>query len=119
MGYTTRETNLVQGPAFSRDGSLVAISEGRMWWWLPAEDESAEGKPSPGGRFLRGRVVVVDFDSGSAREVELLGEVEAGWIPPHDGWEHFELLGKPRFVSDHDVLVTPEFGAPVRCELPH
>jgi hypothetical protein len=59
-GYTTRETNLVQGPAFSRDGSLVAISEGRIWWWLPDENESAEGKPSPGGRFLRGRVTVVD-----------------------------------------------------------
>jgi hypothetical protein len=118
-GYTTRETNLVQGPAFSSDGRLVAISEGRMWWWLPAENESAEGKPSPGGRFLRGRVIVVDFDSGSVREVEVFGEVDEGWIPPHDGWEHFELLGKPRFVSDHEVLVTPEFGSPIRCELTH
>jgi hypothetical protein len=90
-----------------------------MWWWLPAENESAEGKPSPGGRFIRGRVIVVDFDSGSVREVDVFGEVEEGWIPPHDGWEHFELLGKPRFVSEYDVLVTPEFGPSIRCELPH
>ena len=117
-GYETDETNLVAGPAFSSDGKFVAISEGFHWWWLPAESESPEGKPSPGGRFNRGRVTMVDVDSGSAHHVDVFGEIEGGWIPPHDGWEHFELLGKPRFLSAHEVIVTPEFGPPIRCPLP-
>ena len=62
---------------------------------------------------------MVDFDSGSVQQVDVFGEVEEGWIPPHEGWEHFELLGQPRFVSEHEVLVSPEFGPPIRCELPN
>src|SRR5215204_259254 len=72
-----------------------------------------------GGTRLARRVTVVDFDSGSVQQVDVFGEVEEGWIPPHEGWEHFELLGQPRFVSEHEVLVSPEFGPPIRCELPN
>ena len=117
-GYETNETNLVQGPVFSPDGKLVAITEGFIGWWLPDEAETPEGKPSPGGRFKRGRVTVVDVDSRAVDHVDVSGEVEEGWIPPHDSWEHFELLGKPRFLSRHEVIVTPEFGPPTRCSLP-
>mgnify|MGYP003536503510 CR=1 FL=1 len=37
----------------------------------------------------------------------MFGEVEKGWVPPHDVWERFELLGKPRFTSDGEVLLSP------------
>jgi hypothetical protein len=117
-GYETEETNLVEGPVFSRDGRLVAISEGFVWWWLPHGADSPEGTPSAGGTFRRGRVTAIEIDSGSVRQADVFGDVEEGWVPPHDSWEHFELLGKPRFVSGDDVLVTPEFGPPVKCPLP-
>ena len=117
-GYETRETNLVQGPVFSSDGRLVAISEGFVWWWLPEDADSPEGTPSPGGRFRRGRVTAIEIDSGSLRQVDVFAEVAEGWVPPHDGWEHFELLGRPRFISGDELLLTPEFGPPVECVLP-
>jgi hypothetical protein len=116
-GYTTRESNLVQGPVFSQDGRLVTISEGVVWWWLPDGAESPEGTPSPGGTFRRGRVTAIEIDSRSVRHVDVFGQVDEGWIPPHDGWEHFELLGKPRFISGDEVLVTPEFGPPVQLSV--
>jgi hypothetical protein len=74
--------------------------------------------PSQGGTFRRGRVTAIEIDSGSVRQVDVFGEVEEGWVPPHDGWEHFELLGKPRFVARDEVLLTPEFGASIKCALP-
>jgi hypothetical protein len=117
-GYTTRETNAVQGPTFSPDGRLVAISEGFMSWWLPEPVDSLETEPSPGGTFKRGRITFVEVDSGSHHQVDVFGKVEKGWVPPHDVWERFELLGKPRFTSDREVLVSPEFGAPSRVTVP-
>jgi hypothetical protein len=117
-GYETRETNLVQGPVFSSDGRLVAISEGFVWWWLPDDVDSPEGTPSPGGTLRRGRVTAIEIDSGSVRQVDVFGEVAEGWVPPHESWEHFELLGKPRFISGDELLVTPEFGQPVELVLP-
>jgi hypothetical protein len=118
QGYTTRETNAVQGPTFSPDGRLVAISEGFMSWWLPEPVETLETEPSPGGTLKRGRLTFVDVDSGSLHQVDVFGEVEMGWVPPHDIWERFELLGKPRFTSDGGVVLSPEFGAPSRVTVP-
>jgi len=113
-GYTTRESNLVQGPTFSPDGTLVAISEGVGWWWLPDDDVEPEGRPSPGGTFRRGRLTLLEVDSGLVHQLDAFGDVEKGWVPPHDGWEHFELLGKPRFVSRDEIVLTPEYGEPCR-----
>jgi hypothetical protein len=117
-GYTTRETNCVQGPTFSPDGTLVAISEGFTWWWLPETRETPEEEPSPGGTFRRGRVTIVDVDARSLRQLDVLGEVQAGWIPPHEGWEHFELLGKPRFTSENEIVLSPEFGDTYHLTVP-
>jgi len=113
-GYTTRETNCVQGPTFSADGKLVAISEGFPSWWLPEPGDTPEEEPSPGGTFQRGRVTLVDVDLGSLHQFDVFGEVDEGWRPPHDGWEHFELLGKPSFVSHTEIEVSPEFGKQCR-----
>jgi hypothetical protein len=113
-GYTTQETNLLEGPTFSDDGRLVAVSEGFDFWWLPEAVDTPETAPSPGGTFTRGRLTVLDVDSGSRRHFVVEGEVEGGWIPPHDGWEEFELLGKPRFASADEILLSPKFGEPRR-----
>jgi hypothetical protein len=117
-GYMTRETNLVQGPTFSPDGRLVAISEGFGWWWLPREAEDPEVERSAGGTFRRGRLTLVEVDSGSVEHFDAFGEVEKGWVPQHDAWEHFELLGRPRFVSGDEVVLEPEFGEPCRFLIP-
>jgi hypothetical protein len=114
----TRETNLVAGPTFSPDGSLVAISEGFHWWWLPDDVLDPEGRPSRGGTFRRGRLTLIEVDSGSVDQLDAFGDVEEGWVPPHDTWELFELLGKPRFVSSDEIVLTPEFGAPCRFLTP-
>jgi hypothetical protein len=112
--YETKETNLLQGPTFSPDGKFVAISEGFVWWWLPDDAENPEVECSLGGSFRRGRLTLLEVDSGSVHHFDAVGEVEAGWQPPHDGWEHFELLGKPRFVSNDEIELEPEFGEPCR-----
>jgi hypothetical protein len=113
-GYETKETNLVQGPAFSPDGRFAAISEGLVWWWLPDDAENPEVERSVGGTFRRGRLTLLEVDSGSVHQFDAFGEVEADWSPPHDVWERFELLGKPRFVSNDEILLEPEFGEPCR-----
>jgi hypothetical protein len=110
----TRETNVLQGPTFSPDGRFVAISEGFHWWWLPEGAEDPEVERSAGGTFRRGRLTLVEVDSGSVRQFDAFGEVESGWMPSHDGWEHFELLGKPRFTASDEVVLEPEFGEPCR-----
>jgi hypothetical protein len=111
-GYETKETNLVQGPTFSPDGRFVAISEGFVWWWLPDDAENPEAERSVGGTFRRGRLTLVEVDSGSVLQFDAFAEVAADWLPPHDVWERFELLGKPRFVSSGEVVLEPEFGEP-------
>jgi hypothetical protein len=113
-GYMTRDTNLLQGPTFSPDGRHVAISEGFVWWWLPEDAEDPEVERSRGGTFPRGRLTLVEVDSGSVEHFEMFGDVEQGWIPPHEEWEHFELLGKPRFVSNDEIVLEPEFGESCR-----
>lgn len=118
QGYTTRETNCVQGPTFSPDGRLVAMSEGFTWWWLPEPGENPEEEPSPGGTFRRGCVTIVDIDSGSLHQLDVFGEVKGGWIPPHEGWEHFELLGRPYFTSVNEIVLSPEFGDSYRLTVP-
>ena len=118
VGYQTDDTNLLEGPTFSADGTLVAVSEGFNFWWLPdgwADDP--EGEPSPGGTLRRGRLTLIDVASGLVRRFDVEGEVPTGWIPPHDGWEDFALLGKPRFTSPDEVLLTPKFGDPCRFTL--
>jgi WD40 repeat protein len=117
-GYMTSKTNAVEGPAFSPDGRFVAISEGFTRWWLPEPGESPQDEPSPGGRLRRGRLTLIDVDSGSVHHRDVIGQVERGWIPPHDDWEHFELLGKPRFTSADEVVLSPSFGRPCRLTVP-
>jgi hypothetical protein len=117
-GYMTRDTNLVQGPTFSLDGRHVAISEGFVWWWLPEDAEDPEVERSRGGTFRRGRLTLVEVDAGSVEQFDVFEDVDEGWRPPHDGWEHFELLGKPRFVSNAEIVLEPEFGEPSRVFRP-
>ena len=112
-GYETKETNLLQGPTFSPDGRFVAISEGFVWWWLPDDAENPKAERSVGGTFRRGRLTLVEVDSDAVHQFDAFAEVDEGWQPPHEGWEHFELLGKPRFVSNDEILLEPEFGE--RC----
>jgi hypothetical protein len=116
--YTTRETNLLEGPTFSADGRVVAVSEGFSFWWLHEARDAPGEEPSPGGRFRRGRLTVLDVASGFLRHFDVEDEVEKGWIPPHETWEEFELLGKPRFTSDNEILLSPKFGKPRRFIVP-
>jgi hypothetical protein len=67
---------------------------------------------------MRGRLTLVDVDSGALHQFDVYGEVEAGWLPPHDGWEHFELLGRPVFTSDWEMVLQPEFGPACRFTVP-
>ena len=113
-GYTTRETNCVQGPTFSADGKLVAISEGFPLWWLPEPGDTPEEEPSPGGTFQRGRVTLVDVDLGSLHQFDVFGEVDEVGAHRTTAGSIFELLGKPSFVSHTEIEVSPEFGKQCR-----
>ena len=104
------------GPTFDCEGRRVAISEGNGWWWLPEPADDPE-TPSPGGTFRRGRVVVIDVDSGSIAHVDVYGDVEEGWKPTHETWEAFALLGRPHFSSSNEIVLTPEFGGPHHVRL--
>jgi hypothetical protein len=60
---------------------------------------------------------VIDVDSGAARQIDVFGEVDKGWVPPNEVWEQFELLGKPHFTSTDAILLEPYFGEPSRLVL--
>lgn len=118
-GYENDDTNLLEGPTFSVDGTIVAVSEAFDFWWLPDrwKVDPAE-EPSPGGAFKRGRLTLIDVASGLLHQFDVEDEVAQGWIPPHDGWEEFALLGKPRFASADEIVLSPKLGKEYRFAVP-
>ncbi|HEX2069798.1 MAG TPA: hypothetical protein VHH54_06300, partial [Actinomycetota bacterium] len=82
-------------------------------------EETSEDEPSPGGTFRRGRLTLINVDTGFLQQRDVFGEVEKGWVPPHETWEEFQLLGKPQFTSEREVVLTPQFGKPHAFAVPH
>jgi hypothetical protein len=93
-GYTTWDSNLLEGPAFSPDGRFVAVSEGRKAWWEHGRE--------------RGRLTVVDVGTGAPHHYPISDD------PPgaveDDEAERYELLGKPLFETPDQVVLSPAFG---------
>jgi hypothetical protein len=93
-GYTTWDSNLLGGPAFSPEGRFVAVTEGRQSWWEHGRE--------------RGRLTVVDVATGAPHHYPVSDD------PPEavDDSEarRCELLGPPLFVAPDQVVLSPAFG---------
>ena len=92
-GYTTWDSNLLGGPAFSPDGRFVAVTEGRQRWW-------------EGGRE-RGRLTVVDVGTGRA-------PLPISDDPPEslaDDREASATAPRPAHLVASEVLLRPSFSA--------
>jgi hypothetical protein len=101
-GYTTWESNLLGGPAFSPDGRFVAVTEGRPRWWESGRE--------------RGRLTVVDVATGAPHHYPISDD------PPEtvsdDGEsERYDLLGPPHFVASEEVVLRPSFGREQRIAI--
>jgi hypothetical protein len=112
-GYS-RDSNLIQGPVFSPDGDLVAMSYGAGVWW---SDE--RHLPSPGGVRRLGWVVVGKPLSGTYQELDVVASVPEGWLPddPDDIWNEF--VSCPRFADDETILVDVPTGEERRLRIGH
>ena len=83
----------------------MLVTEGKANWWSPDREE-----PSRGGRFERGRVTIIEVESGEVRHAAVHAEVAVGFSPPEEREERYELLGRPEFTSPTEIVLRPEFG---------
>jgi hypothetical protein len=101
-GYTTWESNLLGGPAFSPDGRFVAVTEGRQRWWEQGRE--------------RGRLTVVDVATGAPHHYPVSDDPPESTVDDGES-ERYELLGSPRFVAEEQVVLTPMFGREQRITI--
>ncbi|MCJ7693182.1 MAG: hypothetical protein MUO22_07185 [Sedimentisphaerales bacterium] len=94
-------SNRIQGPVFSSDGAVLAMSFGAGFWWAETPDE-----PSPGGDFNAGYLIWSETGSGNYNRIDINISIPTGW-KPHDPSDilHNEFLSKPEFISTHEVKV--------------
>ena len=100
-GYTTWDSNLLGGPAFSPDGRFVAVTEGRQRWW-------------EGGRE-RGRLTVVDVGTGAPHHYPISDD------PPGVGRrrprERALRAPRPAIFVASEVLLRPSVGREQRISI--
>jgi hypothetical protein len=104
-GYAV-EPNCISAPVFSPDGRFLVLGCGRFAWWNDGDeygDDNLE-RPSPGGLYRLGHLLVRDLDAGTQRELPVEDDVPAGWLPPEpsDGDAETSIdqpIGAPQFDS--------------------
>jgi hypothetical protein len=101
LGYFGEGSNRIRGPAFSADGSALAMSYGPGVWWEELFEEEEGVVKRDVGFVVWGRTL-----SGEYQRIDLEVEVEIGWQPedPEDMVRN-ELLGLPEFVSNNEIRI--------------
>lgn len=101
IGLYEKNSNRIQGPVFSPDGTVLAMTFGAGFWWAETPDD-----PSPGGDFIAGYVIWSETGSGSYHRIDINVSIPTGWKPrdPQDIL-HNEFLSKPEFVCTHEVKI--------------
>jgi hypothetical protein len=103
-GYQGKQSNLLEGPAFSPDGRYLVLTYTTYAWWSPDDPET----PSLGGQCNVGLVVVGDMTSGSYRVCKVNKPVPGGWLPPEPNDFCYRCLSRPHFLdADHFVVMLP------------
>jgi hypothetical protein len=94
-------SNRIQGPVFSPDGTVLTMSFGAGLWWSNIPD-----KPSPGGDFNVGYVIWSETGSGSYKRLDISVSIPPGWQPrkPEDILRN-EFLSQPEYICTHEVKV--------------
>ena len=95
------DSNLIQGPVFNEDGSMLVMSFGNGCWWSEAPDI-----PSPGGKIVAGYIVWSEVKSDKYFRSDVLIDVPTGWLPedPDDILAN-EFLDKPTFINSNEVKI--------------
>lgn len=93
---------MIRGPVFSPDGRWLVLAASKDLWWSGDPDLPARGGPA-----TPGHVVVFDMEPHEAREVEVIEDLPAGWMPadPHEADER-AFLGLPEFIGPREFRVT-------------
>lgn len=99
------ELRMMRGPVFSPDGRWLVLAVSDEYWWLAGgRDREAS---APGGPTSLGRVVIVDVERGEVREVEIVEDIPAGWMPADtDNLDLRDFLGLPQFIGPREFRVT-------------
>ena len=94
-------SNLIRGPVFNSDGTLVAITFGAGIWWADTPD-----MPSSGGYKNVGFLIWGEVGSGLFHRIDIEVNIGSGWKPdePEDIL-HNEFLSLPEFVCHNEVKV--------------
>jgi hypothetical protein len=94
-------SNRIQGPVFSADGTVVVMTFGAGVWWAETPDDS-----SAGGKRNVGCIVWGKTKSGSYRRIDIDVSVPVGWQPedPTDMLRN-EFLSTPVFSCRHEVRI--------------
>lgn len=104
--WETRETNWLDGPAWTPDSKLLVLVEnppGAGPWWAEQDPGEAEDDDvSPGGTFTPGAVVVLDRDLRERFRTRIEVELPPAWFPGDDADRG---LGAPLIVSVDEVVV--------------
>ncbi len=95
------DSNLIRGPVFSPDGSILAMTFGGGIWWADEPE-----KFSSGGVKKVGSVVWSETGSGRYYRSDLQTEVPDGWRPedPNDILKN-EFLPLPEFITPKEISI--------------
>jgi len=94
-------SNLIRGPVFNSDGTLIAMTFGVGIWWADTPEMASEGGIKNVGFLIWGEV-----GSGLFRRIDIEVNISKGWKPndPEDIL-HNEFLSLPEFVCPNEVKI--------------
>jgi len=112
-GFYGRGSNKIQGPVFSSDGTILAMTFGVGCWWAEELD-----MPSKGGEFNVGCLVWSETGSCEYRRIDIDVSVPAVWRPDNpEDMLHNEYLSRPEFICTHEVKILLPTGEERRFSL--
>jgi hypothetical protein len=117
--WDTRETNWLEGPAWTPDSQLLVLVENPLgagpWWAERSTGDADDDDVSPGGTFRPGTLVVLDRSLQERLRDDINVDLAPGWFPSSDADRG---LGAPAIGPSRDVVVRVPAEGERRIALP-
>lgn len=103
LGYYSHTSNRIQGPVFSSNGVVLAMTFGISYWW--GVNDATESSYLSDKRNV-GRLVWSEVGSGEYKKIDIDISISEGWEPDEpDDILNNEFISKPEFLSPHEIKI--------------